>query len=224
MSSLKQLQKDENTQFKHSVFGYIRRYEKRNKTITIPIMIKYICLSYYLFDEKFTKHADHLIINDTQNIVTNHNDAYNTVYGNVKIDIKDKSILEYSWKFKVLFMPKDSDYNFLLGIDASNFSMINGTCNAGLCRLFDFNKGAVFGPDCFITYYTPAIGDEIDMICNVYDKKLLLKINGKEIINDSYVLPIDFKNKEYRMTLTMSRNQQSMQLLQFNIKQWVYLL
>ena len=224
MASLKRL-KEANIRFKYSVFGYLREYEEKTQQLNsnIPKMVKYICLSYYLLDEKFTKHGDKMNLNDDKNIVTKCNPFCDTVYGNIKIDSNDESILEYLWRFKLLNLTERTD--FYLGIDSSNFTKANTQLISGLPTFY----APVFACDCFFIthtneknkagkscYYAPKVGDEIDMVCNVKDETLKLKVNGKEL--SAYIKDIRFKDKIYRMVLSMKQNTQSIQLLQFGVK------
>ena len=86
MLSLRQL-KNAHTPFRYAVFGYLRRYEKTDKSVRIPIMVKYICLNYYLLHETFTKHGDKIKLNEDRHIATKYESDPNTVYGNVTINI-----------------------------------------------------------------------------------------------------------------------------------------
>ena len=45
--------RDIDSKFKDIVFHYIRQHEKKNKQLSIPMMIKYLCLQFYLIQEYF---------------------------------------------------------------------------------------------------------------------------------------------------------------------------
>ena len=142
MMSLKRL-KTANKQFKYSVFGYLRDHEKK-QSINIPEMIKYICLNYYLLTEKFTKHGDAMSLNESKDTVQKNDniDVVNSVYGDVPIDIKDESIIEYEWKFKI---EGDLSLWFGIGIDSSNKEWINADFAAKYSNKSQFYAWEIIG-------------------------------------------------------------------------------
>ena len=46
---------------KDGVFGYIRKHEKEN-SISVPGMIKYLLLNYYLLTDKFEEHNEGVVL------------------------------------------------------------------------------------------------------------------------------------------------------------------
>lgn len=138
--SLKRI-KSANKRFKYPVFGYIRDHEE-NKSINIPMRIKYTCLNYYLLTENFANHGNKITLNETKNIMTgNFNDTerkINTVYGDISISNKDKSIQEYAWKFQIMNTDQNKHYFISFGIDSSNQKWTNGPFDDSVYNLDPF--------------------------------------------------------------------------------------
>ena len=91
---------------KYIVFQYIKEEEKHNKTRKIPMMLKYLCLQFYLIQECFNDYPK------SQLIMKNTSDKKNCliVYGNSNtININDTSIIQYKWTFKLLSLPTALD-------------------------------------------------------------------------------------------------------------------
>ena len=84
-------------------YGYIRRIERKYKHLNIPMGIKDICLDFYLLFDFFAIHGDKITLNKDRNIATGTTTETtpNNVYGNEIVDLYDKSILHYRWRFKI---------------------------------------------------------------------------------------------------------------------------
>ena len=110
--SFQQLLKMADNRSKDSVFGYIRQSRKNINDTAIPTMIQYCCLKYYFINEYFTKCGDDLKISQNGKIVSKPDNVYRfqSVYGNVLIDIDNISISKYVWTKSI---PK---YYFIMNI------------------------------------------------------------------------------------------------------------
>ncbi len=225
--SLKRL-KSADKRFKYSVFGYIREYEE-DKPVNVPIMINYICLSYYLLTEKFTKHGDEMVLNESNETVTKTDYSYNnTVYGGIIIDGEDDSIIEYEWKFKVILKGWIG-----IGIDSSNKKCINtdftdsddnGSQFYGVVMnhrkkafLYDPNTDPTNDkPNCDIKL-EPSSGQHVKMTLNTNDKSLRFECAGEYL--PIYHKDIDFDHRQYNMAIVLSSCGDHVQLTKFSIKQ-----
>ena len=85
---------------KFSVFGYVRRIQKDFKHYIIPLAIKCYCLSYYLTNDYFTEHGQHIKLDKFGQIAEGKTEEHieNTIFGNETIDSNEYS---YKWKLKV---------------------------------------------------------------------------------------------------------------------------
>ena len=99
MSSVKKLESVDN-KTKCKIFGFAHNMESE-LSITIPIMIQYIIMTYYWINEKFTEHGGFLELNSNGTIAKTVSFAskprlgrygLNTVYGNNVIDFEDTSV------------------------------------------------------------------------------------------------------------------------------------
>ena len=89
--------------FRDAVFGYIRRYEK-TETCTVPLLVRYLCLTYYLLEDYFAR-----IAVESQGVLTNeHRKVMNiqkaiAINGHLPIYINnpDEGVSEYQWKFEI---------------------------------------------------------------------------------------------------------------------------
>ena len=100
MTSLKEL-KSANQQFKDIVFGYIRSMKGKVSNHTIPHVINYLILKFYLNDDWFKNGGTGLTISKDKKSITIHDDAYQYVYG--------KTWIEYGWKARWKFKITDID-------------------------------------------------------------------------------------------------------------------
>eukprot|EP01084_Bolivina_argentea_P118376 210050_1 len=103
MSSLQQL-KYVNKKFKYCVFGYIRESESKLELPPIPMLISYICLSYYYFADFFSKaREDHFKISNDKLTITNikYCDYRNhSIFLNEWIDATSNTIVTWTFTFK----------------------------------------------------------------------------------------------------------------------------
>ena len=88
---------------KYTVFGYIRNIEsKRTFTCDIPMMIIYICLTYYFHGEYWYKYGHDLVISKDKTSITkafNANNKDNRAFGKNWIDMKHPQIVKWRFKF-----------------------------------------------------------------------------------------------------------------------------
>ena len=229
MLSLKRAKSASKT-FEYSVFGFMREYEEDQSKI-VPIMMKYICLNYYLLDEKFVQHGTKMELDKCANIIRlNGWPTANTAYGNVAITDCDESILEYQWTFKLLrYSPHLCVF---IGIDSSNKRHINVNYalfhrNWSIFHAAMFTKYGMFLSDRGVRHYKyfPQFceiqdGDCIVMKLNTNDKTLKFEMYEQEIV--LLTENIELENGDYYMAVAMDHRVQSLQCLQlvdFCIKQ-----
>ena len=240
--SLKRV-KSANKQFKYSVFGYLREHEQ-NDPINIPMMIKYICLNYYLLTEKFGKHGDRMILNESNDTIKMGSDIKqrdcNTVYGDFPINANDESIGKFKWEFEV--KTSSTDW-FAIGIDSQNNKYINSDFT-NLSRMDDPSQfySWLINPSHQTVYLfqcsenTPSsegttrlnlvtgnkfkeINDQIfvmNMTLNVKDNVLEFSFDGQEIKSHTKV---KLMNEQYHMAIAMHSDQQGIRLVSFSIQQ-----
>ena len=209
--------------FKYRVFGYLHEYEL-NKSINIPIMIKYICFNYYLLTEEFTKHSNLNIVNEPRNKIQAQYSRI-TVYGTLPIGDSDESIIEYRWKFKM----RQADSWIGIGIDSSDkeymdtdFSASNINTSKFHCVVFNPQTAYYFDND--KANHPVGINEEfdlekngnVDMILNMHEKTLRFKVDDL-ILSPHFSMNIDFDMKIYHMAVCLA-DLDSVQLLGFEIK------
>lgn len=105
---------------KDIVSGYIRQsqfvFKTDNPYYIIPPLVHYLCIGYYHISEFFMTKSERVTLNDDKTIITyNSKEGYVTAYGNVHINVSDKSI--YTWTFKILYNGIDEIH---IGIDTIN--------------------------------------------------------------------------------------------------------
>eukprot|EP01084_Bolivina_argentea_P299913 517020_1 len=99
LKELKQI----NNRTKHSVFGYVREMHDKLSLPNVPILISYLCLSYYYHNEYFAKSGDEVeILNDKMSIkkIAGHCDYNNTTYCNTWIESTSNKIAKWTLKFQ----------------------------------------------------------------------------------------------------------------------------
>ena len=85
---------------RNTVFGFVRLNEKAS-SLSVPEMIRYLILNYYLLDDKFAS--------DTTRIVSEEGIRY--VFGNIDVGHCDEGIAEYEWSVVI-----QSNASFELGL------------------------------------------------------------------------------------------------------------
>ena len=85
--------KGANVAFTISVFGYLREHEK-DESISVPAMIKYLILNYYLLKETIEEDPC-AVQKDDRNVTVTNSYALEFRYGGIEIDPQDESIAEY---------------------------------------------------------------------------------------------------------------------------------
>lgn len=238
MLALKRLKSAHNN-FRFSVFGYLREHEA-DRSINIPMMIKYVCLNFYLLEEKFTKHGTHMVVNNLKNkaeIIFEpnnntpsiiHGESANTVYGDDVINFADESISEYKWKFKIT---GDLSHSFSVGIDSSNKKWINDDFSSTF-----FNKSKFYAWDIdtsvgdvmsyhhgdtkrtVINKYAEDEHHTVDMVLtlNMRDTSLHFEFDQQEM--QSYK-NISLDARQYYIAVCMCIPNQEISLQEFSIKQ-----
>lgn len=219
--------------FKDTVFGFIRELQNNNNVTIIPVMIKYLCFSYYyLLKEKFaTKHGDHIQLDSTKNeisITSSNCQCDNSGYGLVEIDSQDKRISKYAW---TICIKGDLSTSFGIGI-SSNCSIINknfaSKSNGGFCYSWRFVGDSGY------MILIPKIGDKvvaslgktypknsddeviIKMMVDVESASASLFVDGKYFPHHSGIMLKDIK---YRLAISMQSNKQRITIQQFTINQ-----
>lgn len=117
MSAVKRA-KSADLRWKHIVFGFIRRHSVA-ESISVPVLVQYICLNFYLLDERFRRTDCANCNNETSKslltlsadgrLVTNHNTnnhrtalwSDQIVAGSIMISTEPEGISEYEWKITV---------------------------------------------------------------------------------------------------------------------------
>ena len=86
-----------------SLYGYIRRIEKKHKQLIIPPGIKQICLDYFEIHEYFASNEPKIKVNKQRNILqgTDEIKGGEIALANELINPSDHSILRYQWRFKL---------------------------------------------------------------------------------------------------------------------------
>ena len=106
MSSFNLLNKITDQRRKDLLFGYIHQFNKNHQhTLSIPEMINYLCLQYYLFyADYFVKYGKSINVKNSEygymNIVTSSSNDDYTAYGNYTIDVENETkedITKYIW-------------------------------------------------------------------------------------------------------------------------------
>eukprot|EP01084_Bolivina_argentea_P037165 68717_1 len=125
-----------NTDIKYTVFGYIRECETKLCLHTnIPIMVSYICLSYYFHGEYFDKCSNDIVISNSTNTITkkeghNSNNSINnivsawcnTTYGKLWIESDIDQIAKWTLKLN------HCGINTFIGL-MSKDNRINSNCS-----------------------------------------------------------------------------------------------
>eukprot|EP01084_Bolivina_argentea_P254612 428071_1 len=110
MSSMKRI-KNVDAHSKYCVFGYIREMELNLKLPTIPLLISYICVSYFYEPEYFSKaRPDCFKISENKLTITNiktTNDNTHTVYCHKWTNSMSNSIVK--WTFVINGKKQDTD-------------------------------------------------------------------------------------------------------------------
>ena len=141
---LKELKKINDTH-KFTVFGYAKRVQKES-SLTIPLMINYLCLAYYFHGEYFEKCGNNLEISNGAVTLTKIGKSRNwrdTAYGKIWIKSNMKQVA--SWKFRIDKIPDYDEFLADLYIYfVSHATRMNDDCAAFADRPFyGFdNKGA----------------------------------------------------------------------------------
>lgn len=238
MAALKRL-KSAHKNFKFSVFGYLREREA-DGSINIPMMIKYLCLNYYLVVEQFTKHGPHMVVNNLKNTAKMifesnnapsiiHGESANTVYGDDVINLADESISEYKWIFKIT---GDLSHSFAVGIDSSNKKWINDDFTEpwkNKCTFYAWDIDAEMGDVMLydngddikrtkINKYAEDKYHTVDMVLtlNMKDESLHFVFDQQEIQSHKN---ISLDVKQYHMAIYMCIPNQEISLQEFSIKQ-----
>ena len=173
--------RDIDSTFKDIVFQYIGQHEKDNKSLKIPMMLKYLCLQYYLIQEYFVGlPKSQMVINNKISWESNL-----LIYGNNEtININDTSISKYIWTLKVLSMeqePMGSGFIGLWSTKLQSFDLIPQI----LWEPYRF--GLSIHETCyFLREELPnkrQNGDIIEIILDIKNTKLGFIINGGDIID-----------------------------------------
>eukprot|EP01084_Bolivina_argentea_P037161 68704_1 len=99
-TTLKQL-KQINDHTKRSVFGYVREIQEKLSLPNIPILISYLCLSYYYHNEYFAKSGNEVEISNNRMTITKikgNMDYKNTTYCNTWIQSTSNKIAKWTFK------------------------------------------------------------------------------------------------------------------------------
>ena len=100
-----------NQHIQDCVNGFIRESRKElplnNPYYDIPSLIIYTCILYYHLNEHFTKHGPNVILSKNDSVIMIKKGAniinnvdYDTIYGNIKINLNEPYLCQ--WTFKVL--------------------------------------------------------------------------------------------------------------------------
>ena len=179
--------RDIDSKFKDIVFYYIGQYEKENKQSTVPMMLKYLCLHFYLIQERFVG------LPKSQMIINNETDTSHAleIVGNSEtININDTSISKYIWKLKVLSTAVRSGWGHI--------GLWSTKLEPAITVPKEYWRPYLFGLEVYRRYYfsgkelkKPAVGDEIEIILDIQHRKLVFRMNGDNDIMG------EFLNMEY---------------------------
>eukprot|EP01084_Bolivina_argentea_P037159 68702_1 len=128
-TTLKQL-KQINDHTKRSVFGYVREIQEKLSLPNIPILISYLCLSYYYHNEYFSKSGHQIeISNDKMSIkkITGDCNYKNTTYCNTWIQSTSNKIAK--WTFKTNKYCEDINGGFYICFVSNYDDKINEDCS-----------------------------------------------------------------------------------------------
>ena len=116
MATLKKLKQIDN-RFKYAVFGYVRSMEPQLSHYNVPVLISYICLSYYYHNEYFAKKGDNVELSNNNMTVNKLNVGWNnTTYGNIWIESDIDQIAKWTFKLSsngawISILSKDNRIN-----------------------------------------------------------------------------------------------------------------
>ena len=225
--SLKRV-KSANNHFKFSVFGYLRDQEK-HESINIPMMIKYICLNYYLLTDKFTKCGEKITLHHDNHIeaplkrVSN----YNTAYGDILINNKDESISSFEWTFNVklgspigwIGIGIDSSDKLWINTDFTNkytfYAFVFSPNSKKASAWYESGTGANATRDSCRMNMKDSSEQKITMIFDVLNGTLKFEMNGELLAMRIYNIDM---NADYHMAVVMGYPGQSVTLTQFVIQ------
>ena len=207
--------RDNSRYYKHwLVYGYIRRFEKRNKYLQIPNDIQNVCILFYAIVDFFAIHTDKIRVTHQKFIsIAEGTTDKSIVYGNEIIEPNDESIDEYIWTFRAWNLDKDPCYIGLCDIDEQNENIAKLTHAFKKIRIrfiiqmhFQFNREE----------------DWIELIVSrekKHEKKDFNYVYELTIRREGYFagrVSID-GNKKYRMGVVLGHKEQKIELQHFRV-------
>ena len=219
--------KDADSASRNSVFGYIRGNES-NLSITVPIMIKYLCLNYYLLTDQWSAHGMGLRLDGNGMTVVHHQHGSDTVYGSISVGAFDESFAVYRWTFQIMNVRQYISIGLVLIKCHMNRNFAAKSRQSGLVYSCSFNGNMVYTnrepetlqrPDCKLEK-----GDHVTMVFNVVDGTLRFDVNGVDhgIILDA----VRLEEKRYFMAVSFSdwtrlnQGEELMKLVDFRVEHY----
>ena len=198
-----------NQREKHLVNGFIRLGYQYD----IPVIINYICLLYYLVQDKFDKHGRFLKVSSKGDIVEQISNCsfltvYHTVYGKVAVNIKTFKNRTASWEFKI------KDRFIAIGIDSSNYEKTEEFCFGYTNKSNNYGwyggDGHLYSNSSFKSCEAMQNGDIIRMELNGNKRTLKFYKNDKDI-------NLQFNNvdisKTYRLAISIYNSTNAVQMI-----------
>ena len=163
---------------KEIVFDYINQHERKNKPLSLPMMLKYLCLQFYAIQEYFKNYpkSQMIIKNDTEN------EIYNVEGNENVINVNDTSIIRYKWRFKILsfstYFANASECCIGIGLISPEKDDLSGEPFSFRCwsvmPKISYRAGKYIFPN-----KEAKIGDIMEMVLNLENNKLGFRINDK---------------------------------------------
>ena len=174
--------------FIYTVAGYIRE-QSNISTIDIPAAIEQICISYYLLKEEFNdcvtlRKVGPIICADLDTHIYGVEDAW--ILGNKSlININDKSVYKYKWKFKLHKLPS------------------NNAIKLGISSDYDKDECQLYGYFQHIQYGQKYLMSESDDIDDDYDERNILSLHD-ELANDGDIIELIIDIKHLQIGLCIN--------------------
>eukprot|EP01084_Bolivina_argentea_P015298 28600_1 len=216
------------SKYKYIVFGYMRTQQLKLSLNDIPMLISYLCLSYYFHGEQLEKCGEQLRISGNKMTVTKISRFYgwgNTCYGKTWIQSNSNQIAKWTLKVdkaeavdqftSTLFISFVSIDN-RMNEDCSQYVDKPNYCYGSLTSKYE-NAYCLYAPTSLNTKGKPKI-KEGDTVCMILDTKraiIYLENNGKK--HELFQNIEQDNNIRYKLALSFYRKDTSVTLLDFDL-------
>ena len=207
------------SKFQNLVFGYIRRIEEQDKICTVPVVLKHLCLKYYIIKVFFNGYArTQMIISHKSN---ERRSKYLKVEGNNDIIVlRDTSITKYKWTFKLLSLPSSftswDERSITFELTSPKIPSLWVFKVRRSRHFLDYVAKNEILPD------KPAIGDMIELIFDVRSEEIYWIINNNKYMKYAHGFYIEdedrLKLEGLRLALKLPEGA-SIELVSFIIEQ-----